>query len=278
MQGRKDDLIINHETENLELLVFYRKDKKEFSNYGFTYEGKFHYVSHTGSKPTHFILQRVNKALPALEKAIELHIKESPTTYELTLDTEELNSDIEDIALGGSGSRTRTTSWSSGRKISRADLQKAKESANYVGLQGEAYVNQYLQNLKAKRTIREFEWTARENAISPYDFWIIDDRAKTLIDVKSTQGEFERILHVSLNELLRMREGPEKYTIYRVFNVKESTAQLRIVEDIGTWANQVLQVLDCLPLGISSDSISLSPILLPFGTTINLGIEDQTEE
>ena len=76
MQGRKDDLIINHETENLELLVFYRKDKKEFSNYGFTYEGKFHYVSHTGSKPTHFILQRANKALPATEKAIELHIKD----------------------------------------------------------------------------------------------------------------------------------------------------------------------------------------------------------
>jgi|SRR5450631_3375410 len=54
-KGKKDHLIITHEIENLELLVFYRKDKSTFPDYGFKYEGKFHYVSHTGSKPTHFI-------------------------------------------------------------------------------------------------------------------------------------------------------------------------------------------------------------------------------
>jgi len=45
-QGRTDKLIIEHETDNLELLVFYRKSKDEYANYGFKYEGKFRYLSH----------------------------------------------------------------------------------------------------------------------------------------------------------------------------------------------------------------------------------------
>src|SRR5262249_52153761 len=43
--GRKDGLIINHEVEVLELLLFYRHSKKQFNNYGFRYEGEFRYVS-----------------------------------------------------------------------------------------------------------------------------------------------------------------------------------------------------------------------------------------
>src|SRR5262249_4143398 len=45
--------------EGVELLVFYRKSKTEFDNYGFRYEGSFRYVSHQGSKPTQFLLRRV---------------------------------------------------------------------------------------------------------------------------------------------------------------------------------------------------------------------------
>jgi len=55
-KGRTDDLIISHIQKGLELLLFYRKKTRE----GFRYEGKFQYVSHEGSLPTHFILQREN--------------------------------------------------------------------------------------------------------------------------------------------------------------------------------------------------------------------------
>jgi hypothetical protein len=58
-EGRTDWLIIEHEIKGIELLVFYRKNKSMFPNGGFKYEGQFRYVSHTGSKPTHFVLQRV---------------------------------------------------------------------------------------------------------------------------------------------------------------------------------------------------------------------------
>ncbi len=59
-KGRTDGLIINHEEEGNEILVFYRKKKREFPNYGFRYLGRFYYHSHTPRKligePTQFLL------------------------------------------------------------------------------------------------------------------------------------------------------------------------------------------------------------------------------
>ena len=58
MSGRKDVLIINHQARGLELLVFFRKKKSEYQGFGFRYLGPFVYSSHTGNKPTNFVLQR----------------------------------------------------------------------------------------------------------------------------------------------------------------------------------------------------------------------------
>jgi 5-methylcytosine-specific restriction enzyme A len=59
-KGRTDGLIINHENDGNEIILFYRKKKREFPNYGFRYLGQFYYHSHTPRKlfgePTRFIL------------------------------------------------------------------------------------------------------------------------------------------------------------------------------------------------------------------------------
>jgi len=61
--GRKDRLIIEHERNGFEILVFYRKSKLEYNelghSYGFKLEGRFRYRSSIGSNPTHFVLDRV---------------------------------------------------------------------------------------------------------------------------------------------------------------------------------------------------------------------------
>src|SRR5690625_1709811 len=59
MSGRKDDLIRHHERNGLELLVFYRKDKREYPGSAFRYEGRFRYKSDMGSAPTRFVLTRI---------------------------------------------------------------------------------------------------------------------------------------------------------------------------------------------------------------------------
>ena len=66
MAGRKDALIIEHHARGLEILVFYREKKDEYPGYGFRYLGPFAYISHTGNRPTNFVLQRVGTRIEAI--------------------------------------------------------------------------------------------------------------------------------------------------------------------------------------------------------------------
>lgn len=61
--GRTDDIIITHQSRDLELLVFFRQRKYEHPGAGFKFVGPFAYVSHSGSGPTIFVLER--QTLPA---------------------------------------------------------------------------------------------------------------------------------------------------------------------------------------------------------------------
>ena len=56
--GRTDALIIDHNRAGDSLHIFYRRAKYEFEGAGFRYEGIFEYVSHSGSRPTNFVLRR----------------------------------------------------------------------------------------------------------------------------------------------------------------------------------------------------------------------------
>jgi len=56
MSGRTDKLILTHQAEDTELLVFYRKSKAEHPGAGFRYLGRFLYESHHASYPTSFVL------------------------------------------------------------------------------------------------------------------------------------------------------------------------------------------------------------------------------
>ena len=66
MAGGTDGRIINHQARGQELLVFYRKSKKEHREYGFRYEGPFVYISHSGERPTNFVLSRAGNVMDAV--------------------------------------------------------------------------------------------------------------------------------------------------------------------------------------------------------------------
>lgn len=61
--GRTDDMIIEHQARQLEILVFFRERKYEHPGAGFRYLGPFAYVSHAGSGPASFVLER--QSVPA---------------------------------------------------------------------------------------------------------------------------------------------------------------------------------------------------------------------
>ncbi|UYZ58036.1 DUF3427 domain-containing protein [Hymenobacter latericus] len=56
LSGRTDQLIISHEAENIELLVFYRRNKSEYPGAAFRYLGRFKYHSHQAGHPASFVL------------------------------------------------------------------------------------------------------------------------------------------------------------------------------------------------------------------------------
>jgi hypothetical protein len=57
--SRTDSLIIHHNRNGERLMLFYRRAKYEFEGAAFRYEGAFEYVSHSGNRPTAFVLRRV---------------------------------------------------------------------------------------------------------------------------------------------------------------------------------------------------------------------------
>ena len=59
-EGGTDKLLIEHEKDGNEVLLFFRRKKTEHPGSGFRYEGRFRYVSHTGTRPAHFHFQRLN--------------------------------------------------------------------------------------------------------------------------------------------------------------------------------------------------------------------------
>jgi hypothetical protein len=48
---RTDQALIEHEKNGDELLLFIRRTKTEYEAGGFRYEGRFRYMSHTGTRP-----------------------------------------------------------------------------------------------------------------------------------------------------------------------------------------------------------------------------------
>lgn len=56
--GRNDQKLIEHSANGVEIILFFRKSKFEYPGAGFKYEGRFRYISHTGSGPATFTLGR----------------------------------------------------------------------------------------------------------------------------------------------------------------------------------------------------------------------------
>ena len=65
-KARTDYLIKEHVERGLELLLFYRTKKYEHPGAGFTFKGRFRYLSHEASAPTKFKLEREINTTPAI--------------------------------------------------------------------------------------------------------------------------------------------------------------------------------------------------------------------
>jgi hypothetical protein len=171
-----------------------------------------------------------------------------------------------EAACGDSEAIAKLTRGPSRSKVSPERLRIAQQQSERTGQLGEELIADYLTSVLVDGDIDNFEWVSRENAVSPFDFTIDqspDEQRK--VDVKSTTGRFENRIHVSQNELRQMAESGESYDLFRVYELDDSAGKLRIARGVGPLADTILEAFDCLPSGVTVDSVSIDPAKFDFG-------------
>jgi hypothetical protein len=178
----------------------------------------------------------------------------------------EMDAALEDVAQGGIGGASKLLQNKGSRKISGTDLANAKAKAEFIGVDGEGLINGYLSAKVAAKTLASYTWASAENAIAPFDFEAITNVGQQiLIDVKSTTGPFNNVIHLSIAEIIEA-SGEVPYYVYRVFELNEDGGKLRSSDDIGPIARQLKASHEAhLPHGIRVDSFSVSTSVLKWG-------------
>lgn len=153
------------------------------------------------------------------------------------------------------------------KKYKRFDLGKAKINFVLVGKKGEELANEYFERLKALHELDSFEWMnkSRESGL-PYDFILNKEQ---YVDVKSTRFDFSQNIVFSNQEVgfVNQQKSDSAYSVYRVFDLTETNANLRICthcmpymeklnQDVHTFNDAIIQIKTQL-LGLN---VAVSPI------------------
>lgn len=191
-----------------------------------------------------------------------------------------LTDELQEAAIGSSAAAERLLRRAHTPAVSMEALRRAREQAEEIGRLGEELVAAHLERLMKAGGLSAFEWVSEINAVAPMDFRISPAGTPAeRIDVKTTRGPFERSVHVSFSELKEMAtesEGP--YRIYRVYEVNQSEARLRISGDLKNFAKTVIAALAALPPGTAVDAISVDPTGISFGDAIALAPSDEGDD
>lgn len=175
----------------------------------------------------------------------------------------EMDAALEDAAQGGIEGTGKLLQNKSSRKISGTDLAKTKAKAEFIGLDGEGLINSYLAARIAAGDVVSYTWASDANAIAPFDFETLTAAGqRTLIDVKSTTGPFDNVIHLSIAEIIEA-SGEVPYRVYRVFELNEDGGKLRISDDIRPLAQKLKAIHEAhMPDGIRVDGLSVDVSVL----------------
>lgn len=191
-----------------------------------------------------------------------------------------LTNELQEAALGDAAATERLLRRARAPNVSIEALRRARERADEIGRLGEELVAIHLERQKALGIIGSFEWVSETNAVAPMDFRVspIAGPAER-IDAKTTNGPFDRPMHVSLSELKEMAaESGGPYRIYRVFAADAEGARLRISANLKDFAQGVLGCLVALPSGITVDAVSVDPGRILFDDEVALTSADEDDE
>jgi hypothetical protein len=182
---------------------------------------------------------------------------------------------IEDAALGNAISIEKLLKRRHGRGLSPEELMIARASGERTGQLGEELIDVYFKTKKEAGVVIDYDWVSQSNAIAPYDFRVEwKGQQQVVLDVKSTRGGFDNPIHVSLGELVKSQQGPELYEIYRLYEVTERSARLRISKNVAKSFRPILEAVADLPKGVCADGFSIAVSVLHFDKEIEINLDD----
>jgi hypothetical protein len=174
---------------------------------------------------------------------------------------------LEELGRGDSDATQRLLVKRKARGVSTAELKKARTGAEAVGRLGEELLHFHLEAMTGVE-VKSCEWVADVNAISPFDFQInCVDGTTRHVDAKSTAGPFGNPIHLSFGEIQHAIGSGIPFDIYRLYNVRDTGATLRVSKDIARRLIPIVQSLKSLPSGVKVDSLSFSPDYFGFDPT-----------
>ncbi len=166
---------------------------------------------------------------------------------------------LEEIGSGDSQAIARVNKLLPRQGMSPEAFKSTKEAAARNGQLGEELLKQYLES-DAPHGVASHEWTSQINAISPYDFSLIMATGEVRhVDAKSTSGSFSTRLYLSTAEVRHALGSGVPYDIYRLYNVTEESAEMRVARDVKARLQEVMDSLAEVPAGVNVDSLSFEP-------------------
>lgn len=167
---------------------------------------------------------------------------------------------LEEVALGSAEGVRRLLSQPSTRRMSLDALMRARERAMATGREGEAFVDVLLRKRQGEGTLGDVTWASDTNAINPWDFEIVElSGQRVRVEVKSTRGAFNRVVHMSQAEIIAAADPAAPRTdVYRVYSLTGEGALLRMSTDVRSLAAGVIQAAQTLGAGVEPDGYSIA--------------------
>jgi hypothetical protein len=149
---------------------------------------------------------------------------------------------MEDAAMGG----VKGPAWLARHRInwpvSISELSRNKRDVEATDREGKGVANLWLSAQVSNGHHRKYEWISEENAVTACDFEAYEvGGMRTRFTAKSTRGPFDNTIHLSLAEVIMAASGIP-YRIVRVFHLEDFRGKIRVSEDIGPFARELLAV------------------------------------
>ncbi len=178
---------------------------------------------------------------------------------------QELEEALEDAALGGSAGQRILRKRRGGRTMTAAEAEDRRKAAAQAGADGESLVNSWLERLANPGGTVSFEWSSKNDPEGPLDFRLSTyggqlGTGEIKIDVKSTNGPFGRLFHLSMGEVLEAAESAVPYEIWRVYDVGPLGASMRRSGDIRDFAKRLVDACSSsMPPGVRPEDFTIQP-------------------